>query len=101
MFSNRIVAAMARGRLPKTSSCRRQVEMPPGHFARVVSRPTHSTNVGPHGVNRARRRYSDIAHKRRTAIADAAHLRPPVIDERARNAVERRVVLQREPWPLA
>jgi len=78
-----------------------QVETPPGHFARVVSRPTISTNVGPLGVNRARRRYSDISHKGRAAIADAAHLRQPVIHERARNAVERRVVLQGEPWPFA
>src|SRR5216684_4973282 len=75
MFSHRIVGEIARGGSSKTSSGRGQVEMPPGHVARVVSRPTISTNVGPHGVNRARRRYSDIAHKRRTAIADAAHLR--------------------------
>src|SRR5712692_139256 len=72
----------------------------PGHSAGVISWRTSPANLGPHGVHGTRRRYTDIAHQGRTAIAVAPHSPVLVIDERTRDSSEISVVLQREPRPL-
>jgi hypothetical protein len=62
--------------------------MPPCRQALVVSRQARFANIGPHGVNRARRRDADLARKGRTAIAVAPHAAVPVIDKSTRDAIE-------------
>jgi hypothetical protein len=65
-----------------------------GRLAGVVSGQARSADIGSHGVDRARRRYPDLADKGRAAIAIAPHPTALVIDEGARDAIEIGVVFQ-------
>jgi hypothetical protein len=73
---------------------RSEIESPPCHSAGVISRQTGFADVGPYGVDRARRRDADIPHQGRAAIAVAPHSSPLVIDECARDPVKRRLIFQ-------
>jgi hypothetical protein len=77
-----------------------QIEADAGHFAGVIARRTSFANIGPHGVNGARRRYPDLAHKGTATVSIAAHAPVPVIDEGTRNPIKVRVGLQGEPRPI-
>ena len=77
-----------------------EIEAPSCHQAGVVARQAGFANVGPHGVNRARRRDANLAHQGGAAIAVAPHSSALVIDERARDPIKRRVILQRESRPF-
>jgi hypothetical protein len=71
-----------------------EIEAPPCHLAGVISRQTGFADVRPHGVDRARRRDADVAHKGRAAIAVAPHSSPLVIDECARDPGKRGLIFQ-------
>jgi hypothetical protein len=84
-----------RGRRPEMRSLSpsghrsRQLERP-GCLAGVVTRQTN-TNVRPHRVDCARRRYTDFAHKGRAAIA--SHRMRPDLSTNACGIDERGVIL--------
>jgi len=77
-----------------------QIEADAGHFAGIIARRTSLANIGPHGVNGARRRYPDFAHKGTATVAVAAHAPVPVVDEGTGNPIKVRVGLQGEPRPF-
>ena len=64
------------------------------HQAGVVAWLTSFANIGPDAVDRARRRDTNVSYEGRAAIAVAPHSSLRVIDERARDAIKRCVILQ-------
>jgi hypothetical protein len=77
-----------------------EIEAPPRRSAGIISGQACSADIGPHGIDRARRRYTDVSNKGRTAIAAASHAAPFIIDIGAGDAIEIGIGLQREPRPL-
>jgi hypothetical protein len=78
-----------------------EMEAPPCHEAGVIPWQTGFANVRPHGVDRARGRNANVADEGRAAIALASHSSLPGSDERARDEIQRRLILQGKPRPLA
>jgi hypothetical protein len=77
-----------------------EIEMPSRRQAGVIAGQTGFADVGPHGVDRARRRNADLTDKGRTAIAMASHAALCVIDIGGGNPIEIGVSFQREARPL-
>jgi hypothetical protein len=71
-----------------------EIEAPPCHLARLISRQASFANVRPHGVDRTRGRDADLSHKGCTAIAAAPHMSLPVIDISAGDSIEIGVIFQ-------
>jgi hypothetical protein len=63
-------------------------------LAGFISGQTGVANVGPEGVNGARRRNADIAYESRAAIAITPHSPQSFIDEFGRELFQRRLILQ-------
>jgi len=89
-----------RRRFTPDDSTLSQIEADAGHFAGVIARRTSPANIGPHGVNGARRRYPDLAHKGTATVCVAAHPPVPVVDEGTGNPIKVRVGLQGKPRPI-
>jgi hypothetical protein len=58
------------------------------HSAGVISGQTSFADVGPHSIDRARRRDADVPNKGRTAIAVTSHAAPLIIDVGAGDEIE-------------
>ena len=71
-----------------------EIETLPCRSAGVIPGQTSFANVGPRAVDRTRRRDADVPNKGRAAIAVAPHSSLIVINERARDPLKRRVILQ-------
>jgi hypothetical protein len=77
-----------------------QIEAAARRAAFVVAGQTRFADVRPHWIDGAGGGDADLPHQRRAAIAIAAHAAAFVIDEPARDALQRGVVLQGKPRPL-
>jgi hypothetical protein len=77
-----------------------QLEPAPCHSASIVPRQARPADVRPHRIHGTRRGDAHLADQRRAPVAVAAHAAPVVIDEAARDTIQRGVILQREPRPL-
>ena len=71
-----------------------EVEAPSCHSAGVIPGQTSFANVRSRAVDRTRRRDADVPNKGRAAIAVTPHSSLIVINERARDPLKRRVILQ-------
>src|SRR5215212_7788300 len=71
------------------------------HFALDISGHANPADFRSQAVDFARCRYPDVPGQRRAAVAHAPHSRHLFVDELFRDPIEGRIVLRREPWPIA
>jgi len=64
------------------------MKAPSCHLTGVIARQASFANLGPHAVDRARRRDADLPHQRGAAIAAASHASLFVINIGAGDSIE-------------
>jgi len=83
-----------RRRHPLPAGLPSEIEAPSCHSAGVIPGQTSFANVRPRAIDRTRRRDADVPNKGRAAIAVTPHSSLIVINERTRDPLKRRVILQ-------
>ena len=84
--------------LPAVSSLK--IKARPCHLAGAISRQTRFANIWSHGVDRARRRNTDVSCEGGTAIAVASHPTLLVIHVYTGNFTKTKLAFQCEPRPF-
>ena len=77
-----------------------EIKALPCHLAGAISRQTRFANIWSNGIDRARRRNTDVSQEGGAPIAIASHTALPVVHVYRRNLTKTDVAFQRETWPF-